>query len=45
MKIKIKKIFDHKMQEVQSAHGGHPHDYYIQFDKVLTEKDLIRVIK
>ena len=44
LKIKIVKLFDHKMQEVAAAHGGHPHDYYIQFDKILEEKDLIRTL-
>lgn len=45
IKIKIRKIFDYKMQGVESAHGGHPHDYYIQFDKILSKIDLIRRIK
>ena len=45
LKIKIKKVYNYKMEDVKSAHGGHPHDYYIQFDKILEEKDLIRTIK
>ena len=44
LKIKIKKIYNHKMEEVASAHGGHPHNYYIQFDKILSERDLVRVL-
>jgi len=45
LKIKIVKIFDHKMQEVQSAHGGHQNDYFIEFDIILKERDLLRIIK
>jgi len=44
-KVKIKKIFNHKMEEVKSAHGGHANDYFIQFDKTLEEKDLLRILK
>jgi len=44
LKIKIKKIYNHKMEEVASAHGGHPHDYRIEFNKALSERDLIRVL-
>lgn len=45
LKIKIVKLFDYKMQEVASAHGGHPHDYYIQFDKILEKRSLLRALK
>lgn len=30
--IKIEKIFDEEMREVQSAHGGHGKNYFFQFD-------------
>jgi U32 family peptidase len=40
--VKIKKIYNHKMTEVKEAHGGHDKRYFIQFDKVLPEKALIR---
>jgi len=45
IKIKILKIYNHKMQEVSSAHGGHQNDYYIEFDNILEKKDLLRILK
>jgi len=41
--VKIKKIFNHKMEEVQEAHGGHAKRYFFEFDKLLPEKALLRV--
>lgn len=42
-KIKILKMFDDKMQEVHSAHGGHGKNYYFLFDKKnISERDLLR---
>jgi len=42
LQIKIKKIYDFKMREVDEAHGGHANNYFFQFDKILKEKNLIR---
>lgn len=41
-KLKIGKIFNHKMEEVCEAHGGHSKLYYFKFNKVLSERSLIR---
>jgi len=41
-KIRIKKILNHKLEKVQEAHGGHEKRFFVQFDKVLSEKTLIR---
>ncbi|MFA6973806.1 MAG: U32 family peptidase C-terminal domain-containing protein [Parcubacteria group bacterium] len=41
--VKIKKIYNHKMEAVQEAHGGHDKRYYFKFDKILSEQDLLRV--
>lgn len=41
--VKIIKMFDDKMQEVHSAHGGHGKNYYFLFDKdKISEMDLLR---
>jgi putative protease len=40
--VKIKKIFNHKMEEVKEAHGGHAKRYFFEFDKLLPEMALIR---
>lgn len=40
--VKIKKMYNHKMEEVGEAHGGHEKRYFIEFDKALSEKALIR---
>lgn len=41
--IKIEKIFDSDMQEVESAHGGHGKNYYFLFDKNgVFEMDFLR---
>jgi len=42
--VKIKKIYNYKMQEVQEAHGGHEKRYFILFDKILKAKNLLRKI-
>lgn len=42
-KIKIKKILNHKLEEVQEAHGGHDKRFFVQFDMVLPNHTLIRV--
>lgn len=41
-KVKIKKILNHKLEEVEEAHGGHDKRFFIQFSKILPEKALIR---
>ena len=41
-KIRIKKIFNHKTEEVFEAHGGHDKRFFVQFDRVLPERTLIR---
>jgi len=41
-KIKIKKILNHKLEKVAEAHGGHEKRFFVQFDRVLAEKTLIR---
>ncbi|HCP08882.1 MAG TPA: hypothetical protein DIT25_03745 [Candidatus Moranbacteria bacterium] len=40
--LKIKKIFNSKMEEVKDAHGGHEKRYFFEFDKILPEKALLR---
>jgi putative protease len=41
--VKILKMFDDEMKEVQSAHGGHGKNYYFVFDKeTLREMDFLR---
>jgi U32 family peptidase len=40
--IKIKKIYNDKMEELKEAHGGHNRKYYFKFDKILPEMALIR---
>lgn len=40
--IKIKKIYNNKMELVKEAHGGHEKRYFFEFDKVLPKKALIR---
>jgi len=41
--VKILKMFDDKMKEVQSAHGGHGKNYYFVFEKeTLREMDFLR---
>ena len=42
--VKIKKIYNDSMEEVAEAHGGHAKRYFIQFDKPLPDKTLLRVI-
>ena len=41
--VKILKMFDDQMKEVQSAHGGHGKNYYFLFNKKnISERDLLR---
>ncbi|MEF3691826.1 MAG: U32 family peptidase C-terminal domain-containing protein [Candidatus Moraniibacteriota bacterium] len=41
--VKIKKMFNDKMEEVESAHGGHGKNYYFLLDKdSLREMDFLR---
>ena len=40
--VRIKKIFNNKMEKVQEAHGGHAKRYFFEFDKLLPEKALLR---
>jgi len=42
--VKTKKIYNHDMEEVGEAHGGHEKRYFFEFDEVLPEKSLLRVI-
>jgi len=42
--VKIKKIYNHKMEEVQEAHGGHEKRYFIFSNKILEERNLLRKI-
>lgn len=41
--VKIKKIYNHNMEQVKEAHGGHKKRYFFEFDKILPECALIRV--
>jgi putative protease len=41
-KIKIKKILNHKLEKISEAHGGHDKRFLVQFDKVLSDKILLR---
>lgn len=41
-KVKIKKILNHKLEEVQEAHGGHDKRFFVHFSKILPEQALIR---
>jgi hypothetical protein len=41
-KVKIKKILNHKMEEVAEAHGGHDKRFFVQFSKILPEQALLR---
>lgn len=45
IKIKIKKIFNYKNQEVTEAHGGHDKNYFFEFSEILPERSLIRKVK
>ncbi len=40
--VKIKKIYNYKMEEVFEAHGGHEKRYFFQLNKILPEKALLR---
>jgi putative protease len=40
--VKIKKIYNHRMEEVREAHGGHNQRYFFEFNKALPEMALIR---
>lgn len=42
--LKIEQLFDDKMQKVVEAHGGHARRYYVKFDRLLDEFDLVRKI-
>jgi len=41
-KVKIKKILNHRLEEVTEAHGGHDKRFFVQFSKILPEKALLR---
>ena len=41
-KIKIKQILNHKLEKVTEAHGGHDKRFFVQFDKILSDKNLLR---
>lgn len=40
--VKIKKMYNHKKEEVGEAHGGHEKRYFIEFDRSLPARALIR---
>lgn len=42
LKIKIRKILNHKLEEVEEIHGGHRNRFFVLFDKVLPEMVLLR---
>ena len=42
VKVKIKKILNHKLEEVTEAHGGHEKRFFVQFNTVLKENTLLR---
>ena len=42
MPVKIKKIYNYKMQEAEEAHGGHERKYFFVFSEVLPAGSLIR---
>ncbi|MDO8240383.1 MAG: U32 family peptidase [Candidatus Moranbacteria bacterium] len=41
-KVKIKKILNYKLEKVTEAHGGHDKRFFVQFDKILAGKTLLR---
>ena len=41
-KVKIKNILNYKLEKVTEAHGGHDKRFFVQFDKVLANKTLLR---
>lgn len=42
IRIKVKKIYNHNMEEVSEAHGGHKNNFYFNLDKKLSVRSLIR---
>ncbi len=42
--VKIKKIYNHKIEETKEAHGGHDKRYFFLLDKILKEKTLLRKV-
>jgi len=42
LKIKIKKILNHKFEEIEEIHGGHQNRFFVQFDKSLPDRSLLR---
>jgi putative protease len=42
--VKIKKIYNWDMEEVAEAHGGHAKRYFVEFNKVVSEKSLLRAV-
>jgi len=40
--MKIRKILNHKLEEVEDAHGGHINRFFVQFDEALPEMSLLR---
>jgi hypothetical protein len=40
--IKIEKIYNHKLEEVKVANGGHEKRYFLKFNKILKERTLLR---
>ena len=41
-RIKILKILNHKLEEIEEIHGGHANRFFVQFDKALPERSLLR---
>lgn len=42
MKVRVKKILNHKLEKVTEAHGGHTNRFFVQFDKNLEKMALLR---
>lgn len=42
LKVTIKKILNHKLEEVGEIHGGHQNRFFVQFNKTLPETALLR---
>ncbi|HEX7586533.1 MAG TPA: U32 family peptidase C-terminal domain-containing protein [Patescibacteria group bacterium] len=40
--VKIKKIYNHKMEKMREAHGGHEKRYFFLLDRVLKKETLLR---
>lgn len=41
-KVRLKKIYDHRMNETDEAHGGHERRYFLEMDRKLERRMLLR---